>query len=223
MAVEVTPVYFLIDYENVTGLGMRGTEYLLPTDHVIVFYSGAVPNMEARHLENIKNANCGFTVYKLLKAHKNALDFYIATKLGAIFGEGYDGTIVIVSRDAGFHAVRDFWNTYSKPARRVVLGESIEKSILSAGEKSQRTTRLQELLKNQDIGNFYSAYQEGQKLKQMLQDAFAGTEYLERTPEMEEILKQGTSPKVIYLDTLRRFGRKDGLAVYKTLKTCAKF
>ena len=52
-------MYFLIDYENVTGLGMRGTEYLLPGDHVIVFYSGSVPNMEARHLQNIKDANCG--------------------------------------------------------------------------------------------------------------------------------------------------------------------
>ncbi len=213
-------MYFLIDYENVTGLGMRGTEYLLPGDHVIVFYSGSVPNMEARHLQNIKDANCGFTVYKLLKAHKNALDFYIATKAGEIFGAGYEGIIIIVSKDAGFHAVRDFWATHSKPSRRVVLGESIEKSILLAGEKHPRTEKLQRLLKNADIGNFYSAYQETQKLKGILQEAFAGTQYIERTGEMEEILKQGSSPKVIYLDTLRRFGRKDGLVVYNTLKNC---
>lgn len=213
-------MYFLIDYENVTGLGMRGTEYLLPEDHVIVFYSGSVPNMEVRHLQNIKDTGCGFTVYKLIKPHKNALDFYIATKLGEIFGSGYEGTIVIVSKDGGFHAVRDFWATHSKPSRRVVLGESIEKSILAAGEKNPRTEKLQRLLKNTDIGNFFSAYQETQKLKRALQDAFAGTEYLARTDEIEEILKQGSSPKVVYLDTLRRFGRKDGLAVYKTLKSC---
>ena len=101
-----------------------------------------------------------------------------------------------------------------------MLGESIEKSILLAGEKHPRTEKLQRLLKNADIGNFYSAYQETQKLKGILQEAFAGTQYIERTGEMEEILKQGSSPKVIYLDTLRRFGRKDGLVVYNTLKNC---
>ena len=47
-------MYFLIDYENVHTPGMRGTEYLLPSDHVLVFYSALVPNMEAQYLTAIR-------------------------------------------------------------------------------------------------------------------------------------------------------------------------
>lgn len=35
-------MYFLIDYENTRNAGMIGTEYLLPTDHVILFYSDSI-------------------------------------------------------------------------------------------------------------------------------------------------------------------------------------
>lgn len=79
-------VYFLIDYENVRNLGMRGTEYLLSSDYVIVFYSESSPNMELRHLNDIQNSGCGFEVCKLLTKRKNGLDFYIATKVVELFG-----------------------------------------------------------------------------------------------------------------------------------------
>lgn len=79
-------MYFLIDYENLKNSGMRGSEHLLPTDHVILFYSAGTPTMEQRHLMNIRNSGCSFETYKLLSKGKNALDFYIATKLGELFG-----------------------------------------------------------------------------------------------------------------------------------------
>ena len=44
---------FLIDYENVGRAGMRGSEFLNPQDHVIVFYSEVQKNAERRSLENI--------------------------------------------------------------------------------------------------------------------------------------------------------------------------
>lgn len=216
-------VYFLIDYENVKNAGMQGTEYLLPDDHVIVFYSKAAPNMEARHLTAIKKSGCGFSVCKLLKARKNGLDFYIATKVGEIVGAGYQGNISIVSRDEGFQAVRDYWTTRAVPPRRVFVSENISRSIINANEPTQRTQLVQQELKMMDIGNFFSAYEESLKLKKMLEEAFADTEFSARTGEIEEILKNGKTPKVIYLDTLHRFGRKDGLAVYKKLKSCAEF
>jgi hypothetical protein len=37
------------------------------------------------------------------------------------------------------------------------------------------------------------------------------------------VFKGGKSPKVIYLDSLRRFGLKDGLQIYRILKTCTNF
>lgn len=216
-------MYFLIDYENVHNPGMRGAEYLLPTDHVLVFYSASAPNMEAQYLGAIRDSGCAFEVCKLVKTSKNALDFYIATKLGAIFGSGYTGNIAVISRDVGFQAVREYWGSCAVPPRRVLLSDSIERGIISANEPTERTHLVHERLKMVDIGNFFSAYEESRKLRRILEDAFAGTAFAARTGEMEEILKSGKTPKVIYLDTLRRFGRRDGLEVYKRLKTCAEF
>lgn len=215
-------MYFVIDYENVQNTGMRGTEYLLPTDHVIVFYSNAVPNMEAQYLTGIKDSGCEFEVCKLIKAHKNALDFYIATKVGAIFGAGYSGKIAIVSRDEGFQAVRDYWSSCAVPPHRILLSENIERGIISANEPNERTKIIHAKLKNLDISSFFSAYEEEQKLRKLLAEAFEGTEFAARTGEMEDILRGGKTPRVIYLDTLRHFGRKDGVAVYKKLKVCTE-
>lgn len=216
-------MYFLIDYENVKNAGMQGTEYLVSTDHVIVFYSAAVPNMEARYLEEIKASGCTFEICKLVKPHKNALDFYIATRLGEIYGGGYTGALSIISRDDGFHALRDYWASCAAVPRQVLINDSIERSIISANLPNQRTAFIHARLKSTDIGNFYAAYAESLNLRNQLEEAFAGTEFSSRMREIEDILKNGKTPKVIYLDALRRFGRKDGLAVYKTLKACAEF
>lgn len=216
-------MYFLIDYENVRNLGMRGSEYLLPTDHVIVFYSENAPIMEFRHLQNIQNSGCGFEAYKLLMKRKNGLDFYIATKVGELFGANRCQKAVLVSNDSGFQAIRDFWQERSRTKNRVALGESIEHGIITAGEISERAALIRSYRKTMDIGQFYAAYQERLSLRKALRDAFAGTDYADRLKEVEAILDAGTSPKVIYLDSLRRFGRKGGQEVYRKLKACKGF
>lgn len=216
-------MYFLIDFENAKNAGMRGTEYLLPTDFVFVFYSSAACTMEQRHLMNIQNSGCGFETYKLLTKRKNGLDFYIATKVGELFGAGRCKQAVLISHDNGFQAIRDFWQECSGTKNRVAISESIEQGIITAGETSERAQRIRSLRKTVDIGNFYAAYQEREKLRRILQDAFTGTAFAGRLNEIEDILTAGNSPKVIYLDSLRRFGRKEGQEIYRILKTCTNF
>ena len=66
---------FLIDYENVGNMGMKGCDYLNASDHMIVFYSEAQMHMERRFLDGITKSECVFEVCKLYKSGKNALDF----------------------------------------------------------------------------------------------------------------------------------------------------
>jgi hypothetical protein len=214
-------MYFLIDYENVNNAGMRGTEFLQPEDCVLVFYSASAHSMEQRHLSNIKVSGCGFETYKLTKKRKNGLDFYIATKVGELFGAGRCQKAVVVSNDTGFQAVREFWQDRSGTKNRVTLSPSIEQGIVASGESSERARKIQSARKTVDIGNFYAAYQESQKLQRMLAAAFGDTAFADRLEEIEGILGPGRSPKVIYLDSLRHFGRKDGQAIYRILKGCA--
>ena len=213
-------MYFLIDFENVKNAGMFGTEHLLPDDHVIVFYSETSPAMEQRHLWNIQNSGCGFETYRLVTKRRNGLDFYIATKVGELFGAGLCHRAVLVSCDHGFQAIRDFWQECSGTKNRVAVSDCIEQGILSSGENSKRSDLIRSYRKTVDIGNFYAAYQENIKVRKALWDTFRGTAFEPRLKEIEEIIRTGASPKVIYLDALRRFGRKDGQEVYRMLKTC---
>lgn len=213
-------MYFLIDYENVRNLGMRGTEYLLPSDYVIVFYSRSSPTMELRHLQNIQNSGCGFEICELLTKRKNGLDFYIATKVGELFGAERCKNAVLVSNDNGFQAIRDFWQERSGTKHRVALSESIEQGIITAGESSERAQLLRTARKAMDIGQFYAAYQENLRLQQALHTVFDGSVYSDRLLDIQDILKSGAPPKVIYLDSLRRFGRKDGQEIYRMIRSC---
>lgn len=213
-------MYFLIDYENVRNLGMRGTEFLLPSDCVILFYSDAAPVIEQRHLNNIQLAGCGFETCKLLKKRKNGLDFYIASKAGALFGAERCQNLVIVSNDGGFQAVRDYWQDRSGTKHRVALSESIEHGILAANENSDRANLIRSYRKTVDIGQFSAAYREKKRIEQALLAAFEGTEFSGRLEDIQAVLKEGTTPKVIYLSSLRRFGRKGGQEIYRILKNC---
>lgn len=216
-------MHFLIDYENVHNLGMRGTEYLLPSDCVIVFYSDSSPAMESRYLNDIQNSGCVFEVCKLLTKRKNGIDFYIATKVGALFGAECCKNAVIVSNDAGFQAVRDFWQERSGTKHRVALSESIEQGIITAGENSERAHLIRAGRRTADIGQFYAAYQEDLKLQQALRDVFDGTAYMDRLPDIRNILKSETSSKGIYINSLRHFGRKSGQEIYRMIKACTNF
>ena len=148
---------FMIDYENVGNAGMRGCDYLNTQDHVIVFYSEAKKHMEHRTLEAVSGSGCTFEICKLCKTGKNALDFYIATRLGELFGEGYEGIAVIVSNDSGFQAVRDYWEKRAVHKRKIILSNCIEDGIVSGNENNERTRELRRLREKLAIGGYYSA------------------------------------------------------------------
>lgn len=213
-------MYFLVDLENVHEAGMQGSGYLNQEDKLILFYSDSAPTLETRYLEDIQESGCEFAICKLKKARKNALDFYIVTKLGEIFGSGYSGIVAIISQDDGFRSAKEYWSQCSQPARTVVLGESIERAIISANLRDQRTQMIHQRTKKLEIASFYAAYKENRRIREALEALFEGTEYQSRIGEIEALLNGGKdqSPKVIYLNALHRFGRRDGLAVYRQLK-----
>ena len=98
-------MYFAIDYENVGNNGMKGSEYLSEEDTVEIFFSAAGPTISQGIFENMKNAKCRLLICKLQNQRKNALDFYIATRLGEMIGRGYQESIAIISNDKDFGIV----------------------------------------------------------------------------------------------------------------------
>ncbi len=214
---------FLIDYENVGNAGMKGCGYLDAQDHIIVFYSDARKNMEQRFLNNIAASGCAFEVCKLCQTGKNALDFYIISRLGEIIGSGYNGIAVIVSKDGGFRAVQDYWEKRARHRSRVLLSGCVEDGIVSGNENNERTRELKKQRESLSIGGFYAVYTEKMRTRMALQALFAGTEYAGMTGEIQDLIEEKEKvPRAVYLNSLRLFGRKDGLEIYNKIKTCDK-
>ncbi|MDE7332817.1 MAG: hypothetical protein K2O16_11415 [Lachnospiraceae bacterium] len=214
---------FLIDYENVGIAGMKGCDYLDRQDYVVIFYSESSKHMEQRALENITASGCVFEICKLCKPGKNALDFYIASKLGELTGAGQEGTAVIVSNDSGFQAVRDYWEKRAAHRRRVLVSPCIEDGIVSGNENNARTGELRRLRQKLGISAYYSDYKEGERISAVLQKLFAGTEYESRIEEIQGMIEgKEKSAKIIYLSSLHLFGRKGGLEVYNRIKSSSE-
>ena len=213
-------MYFLVDFENVLSDGLRGAQYLKADDTVIIFYSQVCDKVQQGVIRQIMDSACHLDICKLQKQGKNALDFYIASKLGELTGQGQEGTAVIISNDSGFQAVRDYWEKRAARKRRVLVSPSIEDGIISGNENNERTAELRRLRQKLGIGAYYSNYKEEKRIRTVLQKLFEGTEFESRIEEIQNMIEgKEKSAKIIYLSSLRLFGRKNGLEVYNTIKS----
>ena len=123
-------VAILVDYENVSAAdGLKGAEYLNEKDTLIIFYSQCCEKIRAEYIEQIENSKCKFLTYKLVRAGKNALDFYIAAECGFL-SSGGETQIGIISKDKGFSAVSDFFCMREMPENTTVcVAPNIESAL----------------------------------------------------------------------------------------------
>ena len=105
--------------------------------------------------------------------------------------------------------------------KKVILSSCIEDGIVYSRENSQRIKELRQLRENSNIGRYYASYLEKKRIKAVLQNLFAGTEYEDITDEIQNLIEgKKKTPKVMYLNSLHVFGRKSGLEIYNKLKAC---
>lgn len=208
-------MYFLVDFENVKSSGLYGAEYLEAGDYLTIFFSEAAHICEWRYLDAIENSGCTFDTCKLKKSGKNGLDFYIATRVGEFYGNGHKEPAAIISKDQGFRAVRDYWDARNK---KIILSPSIERSLISSNANTERVKRLRKKLTGTDIAVFQAGYEERMKWMSSLRQIFGNGEYAGKLLEIQDVLETGKTPKVIYLDSLHRFGREQGLEIYRKIR-----
>lgn len=216
---ERVMAYFMIDLENTHNTGLKGAEYLCPDDQVVIFFSQNSETVAFGSLRKMFETGCNIELCKLIRQGKNALDFYIAGKIGELYGGGYHGDVVIVSKDKHFQAVSDYWGQCVKPSRSVLVRPDIERSIVSLNENSQRRLQIQEELRKVKLEEAYNSFLEKQHLYHALEQFFNDSEYADRLEFiLEIILANGVIGRDTYLSVLKMFGRKSGLEVYQRLK-----
>ena len=130
-------MYFLVDFENVKSNGLKGSEYLLSEDSIELFFSEATPTIANGIFEQIKKSGCKLRVYKLQNPRKNALDFYITSRLGELIGDGYQEPIAIISNDKDYKSVQDYWRECSDAKRRILLSSTITAGIIAANQATE--------------------------------------------------------------------------------------
>jgi len=212
-------VHFMIDWENIQHNGLRGSRYLKPSDNITIFYSKACNRIEQGDLQEILNSGCTLELCRLVNPGKNALDYYISSRIGTLFGSGYSGDVAIISRDKGFQAVQDYWRHCVKPSRNIVIRPNIESGIVSLNENTERRRQIQQETKIVNMEEEFEKYKEEQRIRSELKKLFADTAYQESVNLIMEIVKNNKNPsKVVYLNTLKQFGKKDGLEIYRRLR-----
>lgn len=211
-------MYFLVDFENVRSGGLRGTDYLEDSDYLTIFFSNAAHSCENRYLEEIERSGCHFDTCKLKNIGKNGLDFYIATRVGEFYGTGHKDKVAIISKDKGYKAVRDYWDVRLPSNNKIIISPSIERSLIASNDNSDRVKRLKNQLSGVDIEVFQARYEERMRLKEILRQIFSETDYDSKMPEIQDMMETTKAPKTIYLNSLHRFGKKQGLEIYRRIK-----
>lgn len=212
--------HFMVDLENTNSSGLVGGKYLEPTDSITLFYSESCSKVEQGLLRDIFDSGCTVETCKLFKTGHNALDFYIASRIGTLFGGGYTGRVAIITKDKGLMAINHYWQQCVTPRRHVVLKPNLEQAILAMGEDgSPRTAQIKERLESVSLEKELTKHRETQAIRAELEALFQGTEQEDKLGEIMAIIAGQRKPgKVLYLSTLKQFGRKDGLEIYRKLR-----
>ncbi len=211
-------MHFLIDYENVNQAGLEGTEFLNKDDTVTIFFSKSCKNIISYRMKDIERSGGKFEICKLKGTIKNGLDFYIASRVGEIFALDRSARVGIISADNGFQAVLDYWWPRLEHQGQLVKGRTIAKSLLGAYGESERKCLVNESLELQSLEEVYAKYEERERIMNSVIDIFIGTEYEECIPKIANIVMLGQSPMVMYIASLKSFGRKDGTEIYRKIK-----
>jgi hypothetical protein len=102
---------YLIDFENVHHHGLTGIEKLTEEDYVVIFVGAndkTIPMEAAMSLSYPKNK--AYTIWKEAEQiGRDYLDIQLASYLGSLIGDGKGTEFIIVSKDHGFIAAKNFW------------------------------------------------------------------------------------------------------------------
>ena len=114
--------------------------------------------------------------------------------------------------------MREYWTNVSSNKKNIVLSPTIADAIASAGEGNERTSILKERLKSVSIENEYAKYEQKNKIHRILMQKFRDTNLFGKIDEIEKVFEKTSSKKIVYLDSLKKFGKREGLFVYNCIK-----
>jgi len=172
-------------------------------------------------MKDIEMSGCDFEICRLQNVRKNALDFYIASKVGEIYAVDKDAKVAIISADKGYRSVMDYWEPRLSASRQLVCCKSLAKAISHVKGEGARKLLVQERMAILDLQTEYGKYEERKRIVDQITVLFAGTEFETLISQIVDMVISTDKPKILYLTSLKYFGKKDGTEVYRKIKNSA--
>ncbi len=169
--------YYFVDFENVGSEGLEGVNKLDAEDVLFVFYSRNADKITFEVHIQLNESKAKIQYCKVETAHKNALDFQLASYLGYIIKENYEKqcSYFIVSKDTGFSCLVPFWK---KQKIKVELVADVSKQNIQESVK-ELESKVLELVKDpanvKAIANIIKSYKTKQGINNALMKLFGDT------------------------------------------------
>lgn len=200
---------YLVDLENVRDAGLEGVTQLTENDLLVIGYSQAKHQIAGFYMDAIEHSGCRCKLLKLKRTGKNGLDFYIASEAGIQFGNG-EKEIGIISKDTGFQAVLDYFNTTYGKNIHITKGESVLNcwNYFHPNKIKRNITDLDTyslILQNRD-----------DRIRKVL----VNTRYKAKSGDIVNFVKtKRLKDKFsLYNDITHRFGKREGTEIYNIIK-----
>jgi len=214
---------YLIDYENVHNDGMEGYEYLTEADSLYIFYSKAAPNIRKKIAAKIFDSSMEVHLYKLFEPRKNAIDYYIAAKTGQLVERFRPDRLAIVTKDQGFQSIADFWGHAAEDKCKIILEKNIAECILKAKTRDGQFDTVQYDYMQVPLEMSFHEYEKKKELKGKVKEQLLGTEFENEEDKVIDLFSEAESRKVLYLTTLKQFGRERGTRLYANIKDIKEY
>lgn len=213
-------MYFLVDYENMTGHHpFDGVEFLSENDTLVIFFSQTAATIRYGDLSKIEKSNCKVRLIKLVQQRKNGLDFYIASFVGKIFGDSQSSEeAVIITGDTGLSAVSDFWKSFGGNKYSVIVSKNIADAICQSKTDSDIKNQAREYNNRVNIEFEISRINQKRKLKNSFLALLTGTGFEDRIDEILLTFENSKNSRNRYNEFLKAFGRAAGGEIYNFIK-----
>ena len=213
-------MYFLVDYENMTGCHpFDGVEFLSENDTLVIFFSKNASTIRYGDLLKIEKSNCRVRLIKLVQQRKNGLDFYIASYVGKIFGDGHSfEEAVIITRDTGLNAVSDFWKSFHGKKYSVIVSQNIADAICQSKADSDIKNQVREYNNRVNIEFEVNRINQKRKLKNSFVNLLVDTGFEDKIDEILIVFEAAKNSRNRYNEFSKAFGRVVGGKIYNLVK-----
>ncbi|MCL2633018.1 MAG: PIN domain-containing protein [Oscillospiraceae bacterium] len=201
---------FLIDFENVHSEGMAGVDSLTDNDEVVIFYSANADSVTFELLHKLMFCKARLRYFKIRRGGRNALDFQLSSFLGYLISKhGENAEFYLISKDNGFDFVMDFWESGCIDVKPDIKRFATVRIMLaSEGKKPEKIEKAEKIEKVEKI----------EKAPEV-QVAVIVENSSDIDEKVEKLLSDSKSSHELYISTVKTFGQKKGVEIYRNIKS----